>query len=190
MPTSATTARSPADELVREVSAGRGSSVLIEGEPGIGKSALVRAAVTEVAEVGCQVFWGVGDELAQALLLLPVLDGLGVREPPRPQPPHRAPARRLAPRARMGQPVPRCHRPARHRGLTSPDPVTAPHGPQHPAPGIDTGQAARQRPAAKPRPQSAPRPAFPSQQRKSDHRHSSGGSRLRELLTHKNLNPR
>ena len=31
--------------LVKEVSAGRGSSVLIEGEPGIGKSALVRAAV-------------------------------------------------------------------------------------------------------------------------------------------------
>ena len=32
-------------ELVREVSAGHGSSVLIEGEPGIGKSALVRAVV-------------------------------------------------------------------------------------------------------------------------------------------------
>ena len=30
--------------LVKEVSLGRGSSVLIEGEPGIGKSALVRAA--------------------------------------------------------------------------------------------------------------------------------------------------
>jgi hypothetical protein len=33
--------------LIKEAAAGRGSSVLIEGEPGIGKSALVRAAVAE-----------------------------------------------------------------------------------------------------------------------------------------------
>ena len=56
-------------ELVKEVSAGRGSSVLIEGEPGIGKSALVRAAVAGAPEAGCQVFWGAGDELGQALPL-------------------------------------------------------------------------------------------------------------------------
>ena len=67
--------------LVREVSKGRGGSVLIEGEPGIGKSALVRAAVAEAPEAGCQVFWGAGDELDQALPLLPFLDGLRVREP-------------------------------------------------------------------------------------------------------------
>jgi DNA-binding CsgD family transcriptional regulator/tetratricopeptide (TPR) repeat protein len=68
--------------MVKEVSKGRGGSVLIEGEPGIGKSALVRAAVSEVSEVGgCQVFWGAGDELDQALPLLPFLDGLRVREP-------------------------------------------------------------------------------------------------------------
>ena len=67
--------------LVSEVSAGRGSSVLIEGEPGIGKSALVRAAVTGAPDAGCQVFWGAGDELGQALPLLPFLDGLRVREP-------------------------------------------------------------------------------------------------------------
>jgi predicted ATP-dependent serine protease len=54
---------------VKEVSQGRGSSVLIEGEPGIGKSALVRAAVAEAPTLGCQVFWGVGDELGQALPL-------------------------------------------------------------------------------------------------------------------------
>src|SRR5689334_17121574 len=66
---------------IREVSQGRGGSVLIEGEPGIGKSALVRAAVAEAPEAGCQVFWGAGDELGQALPLLPFLDGLRVREP-------------------------------------------------------------------------------------------------------------
>src|SRR5512140_281550 len=67
--------------LIREVARGRGNSVLIEGEPGIGKSALVRAAVAEAPEVGCQVFWGAGDELGQALPLLPLLEGLRVREP-------------------------------------------------------------------------------------------------------------
>ncbi|HEY2419420.1 MAG TPA: ATP-binding protein, partial [Steroidobacteraceae bacterium] len=67
--------------LIREVARGRGGSVLIEGEPGIGKSALVRAAVAEAPEFGCEVFWGAGDELGQALPLLPFLDGLRVREP-------------------------------------------------------------------------------------------------------------
>ena len=67
--------------LIKEAARGRGGSVLIEGEPGIGKSALVRAAVAEAPEVGCQVFWGAGDELGQALPLLPFLDGLRVREP-------------------------------------------------------------------------------------------------------------
>jgi DNA-binding CsgD family transcriptional regulator/tetratricopeptide (TPR) repeat protein len=67
--------------FMTEVAAGRGRAVLIEGEPGIGKSALVRAAVADAAEVGCQVFWGAGDELGQALPLLPLLEGLRVREP-------------------------------------------------------------------------------------------------------------
>jgi DNA-binding CsgD family transcriptional regulator/tetratricopeptide (TPR) repeat protein len=67
--------------LIKQVARGQGSSVLIEGEPGIGKSALVRAAVTEAPEAGCQVFWGAGDELGQALPLLPFLDGMRVREP-------------------------------------------------------------------------------------------------------------
>jgi DNA-binding CsgD family transcriptional regulator len=67
--------------LVTEVAAGRGNSVLIEGEPGIGKSTLVRAALAQAANAGCQVFWGAGDELGQALPLLPLLEGLRVREP-------------------------------------------------------------------------------------------------------------
>ena len=67
--------------LIRQVARGRGSAVLIEGEPGIGKSALVRSAVAGAPEAGCEVFWGAGDELGQALPLLPFLDGLRVREP-------------------------------------------------------------------------------------------------------------
>jgi DNA-binding CsgD family transcriptional regulator len=67
--------------LLTGVAQGRGSSVLIEGEPGIGKSALVRAAVAEATDLGSQVFWGAGDELGQALPLLPVLDALRVRQP-------------------------------------------------------------------------------------------------------------
>ena len=67
--------------LIKQVARGRGSAVLIEGEPGIGKSALVRSAVAGAPEAGCEVFWGAGDELGQALPLLPFLDGLRVREP-------------------------------------------------------------------------------------------------------------
>src|SRR5580692_10434329 len=67
--------------LMRKVVRGQGGSLLIEGEPGIGKSALVRAALSEAAGAGCQVFWSAGDELGQALPLLPLLEGLRVREP-------------------------------------------------------------------------------------------------------------
>jgi len=67
--------------LIRGLGRGRGGALLIEGEPGIGKSALVRAVLAGAQEAGCQVFWCAGDELGQALPLLPFLDGLRVREP-------------------------------------------------------------------------------------------------------------
>src|SRR5215472_15514462 len=69
------------DGLLREAARGRGDAVLIEGEPGIGKSALTRAAVAVARDAGCQLFWGAGDELGTALPLLPFLDALRVREP-------------------------------------------------------------------------------------------------------------
>jgi predicted ATPase len=69
------------DGLLREAARGRGTAVLIEGEPGIGKSALVHAAVSAAPDAGCQTFWGAGDELGTALPLLPFLDALQVREP-------------------------------------------------------------------------------------------------------------
>jgi DNA-binding CsgD family transcriptional regulator len=67
--------------LVKDAVAGWGGSVLIEGEPGIGKSSLVRETLAEAADVGCQVFWGAGDELSQALPLSPLIEALGVRQP-------------------------------------------------------------------------------------------------------------
>jgi DNA-binding CsgD family transcriptional regulator len=80
------------DGLLRELAQGSGNAVLIEGEPGIGKTALVRAALSAAAlgfhapqgarpgsPGGRQVFWGAGDELGQELPLLPFLDALEVR---------------------------------------------------------------------------------------------------------------
>jgi DNA-binding CsgD family transcriptional regulator len=64
-------------ELIRGVVAGRGRAVLVEGEPGIGKTSLVGAACT-VAAQRCSIYWGAGDELGQALPLLPILDALRV----------------------------------------------------------------------------------------------------------------
>src|ERR1700734_1525073 len=64
-----------------EATAGHGQAILIEGEPGIGKSTLVQAVCAAAKDRGCQVFWGAGDELGQTLPLLPLLDGLRVREP-------------------------------------------------------------------------------------------------------------
>ena len=82
------------DGLLRDLAQGSGNAVLIEGEPGIGKTALVRAALSAAAlgfyapqgarlgsPGGRQVFWGAGDELGQELPLLPFLDALQVRAP-------------------------------------------------------------------------------------------------------------
>src|SRR6202046_5718871 len=74
------------DGLFRDLARGSGNAVLIEGEPGIGKTSLVRSALATAAQAaqhgqqaGCQEFWGAGDELGQELPLLPFLDALRVR---------------------------------------------------------------------------------------------------------------
>src|ERR1700759_4565877 len=69
------------DGYLKDLPRGSGGAVLIEGEPGIGKTALVRTALANVAPGSCQVFWGAGDELGQKLPLLPFLDALQVRRP-------------------------------------------------------------------------------------------------------------
>ncbi|MEQ0565219.1 AAA family ATPase [Amycolatopsis sp. NEAU-NG30] len=63
---------------VHDVATGRGRAVLVDGEPGIGKSALVQAACAVAVRAGCQVFRGAGDELGQELPLLPLLDALRI----------------------------------------------------------------------------------------------------------------
>ncbi|MFI5645458.1 helix-turn-helix transcriptional regulator [Kitasatospora sp. NPDC051705] len=103
------------EALVTDVAAGRGSSLLVEGEPGIGKSALLAAPLAAARAAGCAVLLGHCDELAQRLPLSAMTRLLGVH-PPSADPRHAqaAPARRC-PQARSGR--------DRH-GLAT-DPVTA-----------------------------------------------------------------
>jgi DNA-binding SARP family transcriptional activator len=54
---------------VAEAAAGRGGSLWIDGEPGIGKSALIAAGVRDATRLGCRIGSGVGDELAQRMPL-------------------------------------------------------------------------------------------------------------------------
>ena len=86
--------------------------------------------------------------------------------PVRPRAHHAAPARRLAPRTPVDDPVPRRLRTARPGGLTSPDPVTAPLRPQRPPEPRprprNPGQAAEQASGRKPTPYSPPRSNQPA----------------------------
>jgi predicted ATPase len=62
--------------LVRDVAGGRGGAVWVEGEPGIGKSSLLAAGLSDVARFGCATAWAVGDELSQRLPLRAILECL------------------------------------------------------------------------------------------------------------------
>lgn len=61
---------------VGDLVAGRGRAAFVEGEPGIGKSSLMRAITRDAASAGCQTFWGTCDELSLSFPLLPLLDAL------------------------------------------------------------------------------------------------------------------
>ncbi|MCP2306572.1 ATP-binding protein [Actinokineospora globicatena] len=69
------------DAAVDAVRSGRGRVLLVEGEPGIGKTTLVRAATDRAQALGYTIKWGYGDELGQDLPLLPVLDALRGDDP-------------------------------------------------------------------------------------------------------------
>ncbi|MFB9909012.1 BTAD domain-containing putative transcriptional regulator [Allokutzneria oryzae] len=64
--------------LVSDVLTGRGATVWIEGEPGIGKSELLTVALADSGSRGCQLGWAVADELAGRFPLQVVMDCLGV----------------------------------------------------------------------------------------------------------------
>ncbi|MFE9453541.1 ATP-binding protein [Streptomyces sp. NPDC006739] len=57
--------RALVERLVTDVAAGRGGCLLIEGEPGIGKSTLLAHALAKADAVGCEVLTGQCDELGQ-----------------------------------------------------------------------------------------------------------------------------
>lgn len=64
---------------VTRLTAGQGGSVLLEGEPGIGKSTLVDSVLADAAQLDVDVLYGECDELGRRLLpLSPMLTALGI----------------------------------------------------------------------------------------------------------------
>jgi DNA-binding CsgD family transcriptional regulator len=55
------------DDLLRRAQHGAGGLVLVDGEPGIGKSLLLRYAIDEAAELGFSLAAGAADQLGQAI---------------------------------------------------------------------------------------------------------------------------
>jgi DNA-binding CsgD family transcriptional regulator len=66
------------DALVAGLQAGRGGLAWLQGEPGIGKSALVDAAAAAATAAGCLVLRAAGDELMQLFPLRLMADCLGI----------------------------------------------------------------------------------------------------------------
>ncbi|WP_246019267.1 ATP-binding protein [Saccharothrix australiensis] len=63
-------------DRVDALAEGRGTALVVEGEPGIGKTALVKALCEVAAARGFRVCKAAGDELGRSLPLLPLLDAL------------------------------------------------------------------------------------------------------------------
>ncbi|MGW7103609.1 AAA family ATPase [Streptomyces sp. NPDC054838] len=63
-------------EWVRGGARGGGGRLVVEGESGAGKTALVREALAEAAALGCRVRYGAADPLGEGLALRAVLDCL------------------------------------------------------------------------------------------------------------------
>ncbi|MER8012021.1 AAA family ATPase [Streptomyces sp. NPDC094149] len=65
-------------ELVRRVATGRGGLLWVEGEPGIGKTALVAMGLAEGPALGCRTMWATADEMSLHAPLHVLLDCLQV----------------------------------------------------------------------------------------------------------------
>ncbi|GAA3434762.1 BTAD domain-containing putative transcriptional regulator [Kutzneria kofuensis] len=65
-------------EAVRTVAGGKGGVLLVEGEPGIGKSELLTTGMAACEDAAVQLVWGAGDELASRFPLRLMLDCLGI----------------------------------------------------------------------------------------------------------------
>src|SRR5262249_28609806 len=63
--------------LVRQSVLGQGRAVLIEGEPGIGKSALVEVVASECGQLGVHVLHGLAEEMEQQVSLCAIASCLG-----------------------------------------------------------------------------------------------------------------
>jgi DNA-binding CsgD family transcriptional regulator len=85
-------------QAVEHVAAGQGGLALVEGEPGIGKSALLTEGLAGAATLGCQIGWASADELSQRLPLRLMLECLDV-EPGSADPRRAEIARLLRPEA-------------------------------------------------------------------------------------------
>jgi DNA-binding CsgD family transcriptional regulator len=67
-------------DAIAHLRAGTGGVVLVEGEPGIGKSSLVAAAAAVGQESGCRVSYGVADQAAHPLPLRLLFDCLDITQ--------------------------------------------------------------------------------------------------------------
>lgn len=67
-------------DATTQLLAGIGGAVLVEGEPGIGKSSLIAAAAAAGEESGCAVLSGVADQLAHPLALRLLFDCLEITQ--------------------------------------------------------------------------------------------------------------
>ena len=73
-----TSQQSSLDQLIAGIASGHGNLCWLQGEAGIGKSALIDAGLSQAAEHGCRVLRGAANELVAAFPLRLMADCLGI----------------------------------------------------------------------------------------------------------------